>query len=41
MVENKWKLVKHNSLVELTTVNGNKSGIVVYLPAKEVEDINQ
>jgi hypothetical protein len=29
MVENKWKHGKHSSLVELTTVNGNKSGIVV------------
>jgi len=40
MVENKWKHVKHNSLVELTTVNGNKSGILFYLPAKEVDGLN-
>jgi hypothetical protein len=40
MAENIWKHVKHNSLVELTTVNGNKCGIVVYLPAKEVDGLN-
>lgn len=30
----------HSSLVELTTLNRNKSGIVVYLSAKEVEGLN-
>jgi hypothetical protein len=40
MFENKWKHAKHNSLVELTTVKGNKSGILVYLPAKEVDGLN-